>query len=285
MNAVREMAERTEYDEFQQVRRGDIIALENLYCEDLSQYEWQWREGRILGRLKACVTTQIVQLFPYGGTKFIVVKYEGADAEKAWKKLDYAPTRSRRAWQLQLILRKLSYTFDNYIKRYFTEDDLPESERARLNSALRGSLDYKSSQEEWDQDMEWFLCDLHLWGLELSSEVDRWGRRQVKVKDPGTIAELDDEEDLLNITSYTTKPNNRTSTAQENITSSTRREHGNTAQSTRSQTPASGNADSHQWFKHDPFQQPPPKNPQMGVQMVVQLGMQVSPLFEQATRV
>ncbi|KAK7032373.1 hypothetical protein VNI00_013121 [Paramarasmius palmivorus] len=76
---------RTMYDEFRQVLLGDVKALKNIHHEDLSEYEWQLREGRILGRLKALVTTQTVQLFPYGEAQFIVVKYEGDDAEKAWK--------------------------------------------------------------------------------------------------------------------------------------------------------------------------------------------------------
>ncbi|KAK7034688.1 hypothetical protein VNI00_012095 [Paramarasmius palmivorus] len=80
-----EVAKHAEYSEFREVKRGDVIALEDLYREDLSQYEWHFRGGRGFGRLKAHVTTQIIALFPYKNNKFTLVKYEGVDAKKVWK--------------------------------------------------------------------------------------------------------------------------------------------------------------------------------------------------------
>ncbi|KAK7025337.1 hypothetical protein VNI00_016048 [Paramarasmius palmivorus] len=148
-HAGQALVKRTMYDEFRQVLLGDVIALQNIHHEDLSRYEWQVRGGKFLGRLKARATTQTVQLFPHGGTQFTVIKYDGADAEKAWKRdfemfsetrepgspqlfainlskipmlifhhTEHTPVTSMQVKDLDHLLYCLSFTFDNAIKKY-----------------------------------------------------------------------------------------------------------------------------------------------------------------------
>ncbi|KAK7040813.1 hypothetical protein VNI00_009409 [Paramarasmius palmivorus] len=277
---VTEVVKRTEYSEFREVKRGDVITLEDLYCEDLSQYEWQFRGGRGFGRLKARVTTQTIALFPYKDSEFTLVKYEGADAEKIWKRdfrtfsqtrepgspqlfainiskipmlifhrmvssrllfsvriltlitdIGYIPVKSMKAKDLDGLLRGLSWAFEELI--HMNLNAIPDTMRgpAKRLDFSRGRLRRKSSLKEWDQVLQQLLRLLHVLGCEIDSEVgrknfDKW----VRVKDSGSIQELDDDdEDLFNTTS-------RTYSTREEVRKCARHDHGNTTQGTGPQT-------------------------------------------------
>ncbi|KAK7025340.1 hypothetical protein VNI00_016051 [Paramarasmius palmivorus] len=294
MNTIQEMVERTELDEFRQIRRGDVKALRNIHHEDLSQYKWQWRDGKILGRLKAHATTQTVELFPYGGTKFTLVKYDGADAEKAWKRdfetfsetrepgspqlfainiskipmlifhyTEHTPVASMQVEDLDRILQDLSWTFQYLVKKnsFFLYDtvnfnfgwpvqfvdvhNLPDGIQGPVEGLYlsRRRLDYVSSLKEWDQVLQQLLHLLHVWGCEIDSEagkkdMDKW----VRVKDSGSIQELDDDnEDFINNTpSSSTTPNSRTRSTQKDTRTSVQHAHSDTVQATRPQTTTLG---------------------------------------------
>ncbi|KAK7019806.1 hypothetical protein VNI00_017895 [Paramarasmius palmivorus] len=267
-HAGQALVKRTMYDEFHQVLLGDVIALQNVHHEDLSEYEWQFRGRKILGRLRARATTQTVQLFPHGGTQFTVIKYDGADAEKAWKRdfetfsetrvpshfpsrphiltlpsdTENTPIASMQVENLCSLLGELSWTFDDLVKKHY--DSFPDgmqglAEGVDLSRRLRG----RSSPKEWDQVLQQFLHLLHVWGCEIDSEAGKKDfRKWVRVKDSGSIQELDDDnEDFINNTpSSSTTPNSRTRSTQKDTRTSVRHAHSNTVQATRPQTTTSG---------------------------------------------
>ncbi|KAK7022923.1 hypothetical protein VNI00_016862 [Paramarasmius palmivorus] len=76
---------RTMYDEFEYIKLGQIIPLETLSTEDLSQLELSYRSGRMVGRLKTRVTTCTVTIGHDKDSKLVAMMYEGEDAQKAWE--------------------------------------------------------------------------------------------------------------------------------------------------------------------------------------------------------
>ncbi|KAK7023605.1 hypothetical protein VNI00_016644 [Paramarasmius palmivorus] len=224
-HASQALFKRTIYDEFRQVLLGDVIALQNVHHEDLSRYEWQVRGGKFLGCLKAHATTQTVQLFPHGGTQFTVIKYDGADAEKAWKRdfetfseartashfpfpapvltpsdMEYTPVTSMQVKDLGYILKRFSLIFHTLVKKCLDNllDDM-QGLAKQLDLSRKG-LDDESSPKEWDQVLQQLLHILHVWGCEIDSEAGKKNWREwVRVKDSGSIQELDDDsEDMSN---------------------------------------------------------------------------------------
>ncbi|ESK86053.1 hypothetical protein Moror_9389 [Moniliophthora roreri MCA 2997] len=79
------MVERTEYDEFEYVKRGHIVSMKEIYSE-LSQWDWKWQNGGLTAQHKARKTIYTVELYPDRQSKYTAVLYEGKDAHKAWKK-------------------------------------------------------------------------------------------------------------------------------------------------------------------------------------------------------
>ncbi|EEB90916.1 hypothetical protein MPER_10815 [Moniliophthora perniciosa FA553] len=68
--AGQEATRRTGYDEFQYVKRGDMIIIEEIYSMPLSRWDWKWRNGQLVGRHKA---------------KFTAMMYEGDDVQNTWE--------------------------------------------------------------------------------------------------------------------------------------------------------------------------------------------------------
>ncbi|EEB90400.1 hypothetical protein MPER_11401 [Moniliophthora perniciosa FA553] len=82
------MVERTEYDEFEYIKRGHVIALKKVYSEDV--VEWEWRIGGPVRRdIDARKNVYIVKLHGMEGQTFTAITFEGADACTIWRK-DFA---------------------------------------------------------------------------------------------------------------------------------------------------------------------------------------------------
>ncbi|KAI3603628.1 hypothetical protein WG66_006036 [Moniliophthora roreri] len=84
--ADQEVVNRTVNDEFQYVRRGDMIIVKQLSSEEIRDWDWRWKYGKVTGKHKARRTTCIVEVYPDRQSKFTALMYEGEDAEWLWKK-------------------------------------------------------------------------------------------------------------------------------------------------------------------------------------------------------
>ncbi|KAK7034693.1 hypothetical protein VNI00_012100 [Paramarasmius palmivorus] len=85
MVTTREAMERTIYDEFEYIKLGQVIPLETLCTEDLSELELSYRSGRMIGRVKTRVTTRTVAIGQDKDSKLVALMYEGEDAQKVWE--------------------------------------------------------------------------------------------------------------------------------------------------------------------------------------------------------
>ncbi|ESK86046.1 hypothetical protein Moror_9382 [Moniliophthora roreri MCA 2997] len=96
------VAKRTEYDQFREVIRGDMITLKELGSEDLSNWHWNDRNGKKLGRLKAQAKVCTVEVYPDRQSKFTAIVYEGEDARKLWREDFRHFSRNKKPGSFQL---------------------------------------------------------------------------------------------------------------------------------------------------------------------------------------
>ncbi|KAK7026086.1 hypothetical protein VNI00_015732 [Paramarasmius palmivorus] len=83
-----ERRERTEYDEFEEVKRGQIYTLKRLHTENPEKW-WDWElkdEELVRTNRSAQRTICTVQVRPDQQTKYTVAIYEGKDAHVWWKR-------------------------------------------------------------------------------------------------------------------------------------------------------------------------------------------------------
>uniref|UniRef100_A0A0W0FRB1 Uncharacterized protein n=1 Tax=Moniliophthora roreri TaxID=221103 RepID=A0A0W0FRB1_MONRR len=84
--AGQETTQRTVYDEFPYVKRGDMFIIKEIYSVDLSGWDWNWRNGQLIGRHKSARRSiYVVEILPYRQAKFTAVMYEGDDVQNAWE--------------------------------------------------------------------------------------------------------------------------------------------------------------------------------------------------------
>ncbi|ESK81324.1 hypothetical protein Moror_12109 [Moniliophthora roreri MCA 2997] len=86
---------RTEYDEFEYIKRGHVISVEDLGTVD---WNWIWQNGEIVGRHKAQKMICTVKLVDRQ-SKYTAMIYEGEDARRLWEE-DFR--RFSRTHNLQL---------------------------------------------------------------------------------------------------------------------------------------------------------------------------------------
>uniref|UniRef100_A0A0W0FYC1 Uncharacterized protein n=1 Tax=Moniliophthora roreri TaxID=221103 RepID=A0A0W0FYC1_MONRR len=101
-NTGQEVVNRTVNDEFRYVRRGDMITLKEIHSEEIADWEWERKYGKVTGKHKAWRTTCTVEIYPNRQTKFTAVMYEGEDAECVWEKEFEKFTRTRNSLVAQL---------------------------------------------------------------------------------------------------------------------------------------------------------------------------------------
>ncbi|EEB98270.1 hypothetical protein MPER_02251 [Moniliophthora perniciosa FA553] len=80
--------EHTISDEFEYVKLGHIIGVEDLGSVDLSEWDWDWKNG-VLARQRrksARKTVSSVNIHPDRQSKFTVFTYEGDDANQTWNR-------------------------------------------------------------------------------------------------------------------------------------------------------------------------------------------------------
>ncbi|ESK88769.1 hypothetical protein Moror_17140 [Moniliophthora roreri MCA 2997] len=82
VSPVQEAVKHTEYDEFQYVRRGDMITVKEIHSEGF--FEWDWKRGKIFARHKARRTIYTVEIVDRQ-SKFTAMVYEGKDAHSVWE--------------------------------------------------------------------------------------------------------------------------------------------------------------------------------------------------------
>ncbi|ESK87949.1 hypothetical protein Moror_10863 [Moniliophthora roreri MCA 2997] len=102
LNASQAVVKRAKYDQFRQVIHGDMIVLKEIHSKEISDWEWEWKYGKVTGKHKARRTTCTVQVYPDRQSKFTVVMYEGEDAECIWEKEFEKFSRSRNPLAAQL---------------------------------------------------------------------------------------------------------------------------------------------------------------------------------------
>ncbi|KAI3604550.1 hypothetical protein WG66_008501 [Moniliophthora roreri] len=72
--------------EFQYVKREDMFIIKEIYSVDLSGWDWNWRNGQLIGRHKSARRSiYVVEILPYRQAKFTAVMYEGDDVQNAWE--------------------------------------------------------------------------------------------------------------------------------------------------------------------------------------------------------
>ncbi|ESK85398.1 hypothetical protein Moror_5917 [Moniliophthora roreri MCA 2997] len=86
-NASQVVMKRTEYGQFREVIRGDMIKVKELGSMDLSEWDWEWQNGELVRRYKSSAqktiyTVEIVDR----QSKFTAMIYEGEDAQDFWEK-------------------------------------------------------------------------------------------------------------------------------------------------------------------------------------------------------
>ncbi|KAI3616884.1 hypothetical protein WG66_004176 [Moniliophthora roreri] len=101
-NAGQEVAKRTVNDDFRYVRRGDMIIVKELCSEEIKDWEWEYRYGKVTGKHKARRTTCTVEVYPDRQSKFTALMYEGEDAECVWEKEFEKFVRTRSPLVIQL---------------------------------------------------------------------------------------------------------------------------------------------------------------------------------------
>uniref|UniRef100_A0A0W0FXJ4 Uncharacterized protein n=1 Tax=Moniliophthora roreri TaxID=221103 RepID=A0A0W0FXJ4_MONRR len=99
-NTGRAVMKRTERDEFQYVRRGDMIKVKELGSVDLSEWDWEWQNGELVGRYKSSAQKRIYTVeIVDRQSKFTAMIYEGEDAQDLWEKdfRQFSPIRNYSA--------------------------------------------------------------------------------------------------------------------------------------------------------------------------------------------
>ncbi|KAI3620920.1 hypothetical protein WG66_006301 [Moniliophthora roreri] len=86
-NTSQAVAKRTEHDEFQYVRRGDMVKVKELGSTELSEWDWKWQNRDLNGqcKLSAQKTIYTVEIVDRQ-SKFTAMIYEGEDAQDLWEK-------------------------------------------------------------------------------------------------------------------------------------------------------------------------------------------------------
>uniref|UniRef100_A0A0W0FQT2 Uncharacterized protein n=1 Tax=Moniliophthora roreri TaxID=221103 RepID=A0A0W0FQT2_MONRR len=81
-----EVVKRTEYDEFEYVKRGHIVSMKEIHSEDISEWDWKWQNGKLLCQQKSSAqrTIYTVELINQQ-SKFTAMIYKGKDAQAAWE--------------------------------------------------------------------------------------------------------------------------------------------------------------------------------------------------------
>ncbi|ESK86877.1 hypothetical protein Moror_3428 [Moniliophthora roreri MCA 2997] len=87
---------------FRKVIRGDMITVKELSSEEIADWEWRWKYGKVAGKHKAWRTTCTVEVYPDRQSKFTAVMYEGEDAECIWEKEFEKFSRTRNPLVAQL---------------------------------------------------------------------------------------------------------------------------------------------------------------------------------------
>ncbi|ESK83752.1 hypothetical protein Moror_2070 [Moniliophthora roreri MCA 2997] len=82
------VTECTIFGQFENVKRGNVIGMKELYSEDLSKWDWHWKNGKWVRRRRkpARKTISTVQVYPDRQSNFTAIKYEGEGAQEAWEK-------------------------------------------------------------------------------------------------------------------------------------------------------------------------------------------------------
>ncbi|ESK83960.1 hypothetical protein Moror_7506, partial [Moniliophthora roreri MCA 2997] len=96
------VAKRTEHDEFQYVRRGDMIATREIHSDELSEWDWELQNGELVGRYKSSTrkicTIDIVDR----QSKYTAMIYEGKDAQDFLEKDFQLFSRNKKPGSFQL---------------------------------------------------------------------------------------------------------------------------------------------------------------------------------------
>ncbi|EEB97683.1 hypothetical protein MPER_02950, partial [Moniliophthora perniciosa FA553] len=85
LNAGQVVVKRTEYDQFQEVIRGDIVPVKELYSEGLTKWDCFWRNGKLFCRRKSAQKTIYTVELIDRQSKFTAMIYEGEGAHDAWE--------------------------------------------------------------------------------------------------------------------------------------------------------------------------------------------------------
>uniref|UniRef100_A0A0W0FTN8 Uncharacterized protein n=1 Tax=Moniliophthora roreri TaxID=221103 RepID=A0A0W0FTN8_MONRR len=95
-------AKRTERDEFQYVRRGDMIATKEIHSKELSEWDWELQNGEFVGRYKSSTrkicTIEIIDR----QSKYTAMIYEGKDAQDFLEKDFQLFSRNKKPGSFQL---------------------------------------------------------------------------------------------------------------------------------------------------------------------------------------
>ncbi|KAK7016206.1 hypothetical protein VNI00_018958 [Paramarasmius palmivorus] len=97
--------ERTEYDEFVEVKRGQIFTCKRLHTEKKQEWEWEEKDGESVRKNRSAQRTICtVQVRPDQQAKYTAVIYEGDDAHVWWKRdfehFSCAGLGTPEVWQL-----------------------------------------------------------------------------------------------------------------------------------------------------------------------------------------
>ncbi|EEB90057.1 hypothetical protein MPER_11786 [Moniliophthora perniciosa FA553] len=84
VNLKTQKVKRTEYDEFEYIKRGHVIRIEDLGSINPTDWDWNWRNGEWAGRHKAKKTFCTVEIVGRP-SKYTAMIYEGEDAQTLWK--------------------------------------------------------------------------------------------------------------------------------------------------------------------------------------------------------
>ncbi|ESK83773.1 hypothetical protein Moror_11093 [Moniliophthora roreri MCA 2997] len=96
------VAKRTEHDEFQYVRRGDMIATKEIHSDELSEWDWELQNGELVGRSKLS-TRRICTIEIVGReSKYTAMIYEGEDAQDFLEKDFQLFSRNKKPGSCQL---------------------------------------------------------------------------------------------------------------------------------------------------------------------------------------
>ncbi|ESK82964.1 hypothetical protein Moror_11805 [Moniliophthora roreri MCA 2997] len=87
LNTGQAVVKRTEYDQFREVIRGDMIKVKELDSRELSDWNWEWQNGKLAGRCKSSAqrTIYIIKLVDRQH-KFTAMIYKGKGAQDFWEK-------------------------------------------------------------------------------------------------------------------------------------------------------------------------------------------------------